>query len=582
MAILRAVVAAVCFVACAASQRSFEPASVSFQELALPNKNVMRQIERALTDVGVLVVSNIPGFERQREATLVEASDCVHFMEADVEDHAGLHTQLMPDGTKRLSLVTQTKGDELAAIEGLSGEKCRRFAHDAVEFRETVSSVSKIFVERLDEVLGTGISTNLFRDVSTDSFINSMAEVMRTGIQLEHFHSYSRGEDTSLNTLDLHTDHGLFIAVAPALSSSGQPDRGFFLQLKSGELVKPEIKDGNSLMFILGDGMSNWITPVTGVALRPAPHMVKVPAHEVRSWYGRMFLPPSSAFLEKEGKTFGAVRTELRRALDEDVSYSVCTDGYELFTRDLADGCGANEILCWGECRSSPSCNAGDAPACIDPRVTSEIVFCDPAQHNGVCAPQCVANSVLLFNSGNDTRGNSFCNGFNVAMYMAGFTAPGDATDACLVFLFSNLVLDSPLKYAIACIGTIGLGILVEFVVKLRRQYKAKFVDKQDLKWYKAGALGLYAVQVTLGYFAMLVAMTYAYVFFIMIVMGLVIGYGLFNMHVPANEYSDPCCNYDVNNVENSSGGSVATVTPTINNQDGTLTIDSDKQQLVL
>ena len=566
-------IAAVWLFSCVAAERSFQPASVSFQQLALPNKAVMKVVEDALAEVGVLVVTEIPGFAGQRKTTLGEAAECVQAMDADDDDYLDLHTEMMPDGTKRLSVVAQTKWDSSVALKGLHGEKCRRFARDVAPFRETVTSVSKIFCERLDEVLGTGFTTKLFRDVQTNTFMRSMTDIMRKGIQLEHFHTYNRNEDSTLNTLDLHTDHGLFIAVAPALIASGGPDHGFLIQLNSGEIVRLELQDENALMFILGDGMSNWIAPATGVSLRPTPHIVQVPTNDIRSWYGRMFLPPSSAFVETKGTTFGAIRQEMRRALGDDVSFSVCTDGYELFTRDLASGCETNEILCWGECRTAPSCSSGEVAECIDPRVTSEISICDPAEHNGICAPQCIASSNLaLFNDGNNSRGNDFCNGFNVAMYMAGFTGPGDSTDACLTFLFIDFVLDSPVKYAGACFGTILLGICVEFVVKLRRRYKAKHAGKQHLKSFKAGILSLYALQVTLGYLAMLIAMTYAYVFFIMIVMGLVIGYGLFNMNIPVTEYTDPCCNYETTTSETSSDGTASGV------ENGNAIVNNDKQ----
>ena len=45
-----------------------------------------------------------------------------------------------------------------------------------------------------------------------------------------------------------------------------------------------------------------------------------------------------------------------------------------------------------------------------------------------------------------------------------------------------------------------------------------------------------------LGYFAMLVAMTYSVELFLCVCFGLVAGHGLFNMDGPVSESVDPCC----------------------------------------
>mmetsp|Transcript_19798 Transcript_19798/g.24144 ORF Transcript_19798/g.24144 Transcript_19798/m.24144 type:complete len:290 (-) Transcript_19798:1649-2518(-) len=63
---------------------------------------------------------------------------------------------------------------------------------------------------------------------------------------------------------------------------------------------------------------------------------------------------------------------------------------------------------------------------------------------------------------------------------------------------------------------------------------------------YKVSMVTLYSAQVTLGYLAMLIAMTYAIVLFIMVVLGLTIGHALFNMGATVTENRDPCCPGDI------------------------------------
>ncbi len=67
-----------------------------------------------------------------------------------------------------------------------------------------------------------------------------------------------------------------------------------------------------------------------------------------------------------------------------------------------------------------------------------------------------------------------------------------------------------------------------------------------QIKWnsriYKAVILLVFALTLSLGYLAMLVAMTYSVELFLSIVAGLVAGHGIFNVGAPVGETVDPCC----------------------------------------
>jgi Ctr copper transporter family len=113
---------------------------------------------------------------------------------------------------------------------------------------------------------------------------------------------------------------------------------------------------------------------------------------------------------------------------------------------------------------------------------------------------------------------NPFCMGASSMNHM-GFSMPWEG--ACNVFLFGELVLDSPTKYAFGVIGTFLLGWTVELLnwnlhnVVLMIQNKPARVA--------AGFFNLVAL-FSIAYALMLLAMTYQVFIFIAIVLGLTTG----------------------------------------------------------
>merc|ERR1712029_472405 len=58
----------------------------------------------------------------------------------------------------------------------------------------------------------------------------------------------------------------------------------------------------------------------------------------------------------------------------------------------------------------------------------------------------------------------------------------------------------------------------------------------------RVAIIALFGVNIASGYFAMLVAMTYSVELFICMIVGLVIGHGIFNTGAVVGESVDPCC----------------------------------------
>lgn len=141
-------------------------------------------------------------------------------------------------------------------------------------------------------------------------------------------------------------------------------------------------------------------------------------------------------------------------------------------------------------------------------------------------------------------------------MWMSGFQILDEHTNRpCVALLFEGWDLNTKFKFVIGCFGTFGMGLFVEFLVYTRRQVKRRFMNGQMPKLHfriiSGGMLLLYLVQVSIGYMLMLVAMTYQVELFLMVVFGLTVGHGAFNMSGPVLESAEACCQgFDPDNQE--------------------------------
>ncbi|KAL7580495.1 hypothetical protein ACA910_003627 [Epithemia clementina (nom. ined.)] len=139
------------------------------------------------------------------------------------------------------------------------------------------------------------------------------------------------------------------------------------------------------------------------------------------------------------------------------------------------------------------------------------------------------------------TSTNSFCSG-GTSMYMNGFQWM-DTT--CVIFLFPQWVLSSRGKFAVACIATLLFGSMLEWIMQERRKLAKKKemaasaalvggglayynIHNTNHCYYWILSSLLYAIQLTIGYFIMLIVMTYNVPLFICSVLGLVAGNCIF------------------------------------------------------
>jgi hypothetical protein len=134
-------------------------------------------------------------------------------------------------------------------------------------------------------------------------------------------------------------------------------------------------------------------------------------------------------------------------------------------------------------------------------------------------------------------------------MFMQGFTsmkAPAGNDDVvdCVNLLFESWTLDSRVKFGFACVGVFLLAALTQAVPLLRRACLR--LPESHLR---ALALTfLFGADKTVGYFVMLVAMTYSSELFAMICLGLTAGFVAFHLLSGEPEkakWGDPCCDDD-------------------------------------
>jgi copper chaperone CopZ len=319
-----------------------------------------------------------------------------------------------------------------------------------------------------------------------------------------------------------------------------------------------------------------------------------------RSWYGRMFLPPADALVSSSQEGVLIPFQELRSHQIEMVTSSDssshdyasigCGHGihhpsiskssslssttttsltdipswltsssnlrhddqhqhHRLTTASVEttdDGCGSDAVLCWMQCMDSTSmsCGVGTSIACFDEgsdEVVAGDIMCPTGTDN--CELKCVADSLL--EPPIDHKG--FCYGSGTDMYMDGFTSyiNNDDTPQCLNLLFTDWILDNSGKFVAACIGTLLLGIFTEMLGYIRRLIDS-FIKSGGFGTYKRAAplvmSTLYGIQVLMGYFLMLTAMTYQVELFICVIVGLMMGHAAFNLQEPPSANTDPCC----------------------------------------
>jgi hypothetical protein len=344
----------------------------------------------ALSQVGMVSITNIQGLDPKE--TMKSLHPCI-------SSSSATQTQVLQDGTRRLTFATHTVpgpgGMQNTII--FNGEQdqeqehgaCALFSAKSLAFREQVAMVTRAFSKRLGSLLkeGEGNKKPLLTTLGGYSF-DTLQDVVENGEHLEHFHAYqlpgtqNTRKQEGPTTIDWHTDQGLFIIFTPGLMvTAGEEDSttslsgGFVIQHQDGSQTSVEFNNEDELVIMLGDGVNQIINSRTRShqnalskntppsVLRATPHALSIPAtsteKQVRVWYGRMVLPPSSALHPQHPtKTFGQVREAIGDNQDTDIIHQhpeglsiACSSASEA-RRLETTVCEQGSIYCWHRCMS--------------------------------------------------------------------------------------------------------------------------------------------------------------------------------------------------------------------------------------
>jgi copper chaperone CopZ len=163
------------------------------------------------------------------------------------------------------------------------------------------------------------------------------------------------------------------------------------------------------------------------------------------------------------------------------------------------------------------------------------------------CEPACtLSNAGAGPSPGPSPEGDSgFCRttalGTGVTMYMDGFKlTSATPEEACVNFLMPSLVIDTPWKLIVSCLGVVALSAFVELCTLGRR-----FLPKK-----RQGDVGLifHVVSLVLAYVAMLFVMTYSLELFSSVIIGLALGHKLAGTVARSKAFAEdlaagsPCC----------------------------------------
>jgi len=201
----------------------------------------------------------------------------------------------------------------------------------------------------------------------------------------------------------------------------------------------------------------------------------------------------------------------------------------ELMLQNSND-CKEGFAYCWMGCLTLNGCSLNDSE-CYD----SDHSQCYDNSMNPSCEWHC--------NESTNDNTSDFCLGAT-DMLMQGFQSTKNqenSTNLCIILFARKWTLSSTGKFAAGCVGVFFLGFLIEAIIALRRFILGKISLSNRLLHILVTGI-LYSVNLSLGYLAMLVAMTYSVELFICVILGLSIGNIIFNSRMPVSENIDPCC----------------------------------------
>lgn len=502
--------------------------SVSFRDLQRTSGFGRTAARHALTSLGALEVSDVPGYAAARRAALAGLTRCLR-SGADV----GLQ-RVLADGTVRRSIAAQTSASGTFSELDVDG-RAATTAECAGTWRADADHLRLLVRAAALQAAG------LLRDGSPP-----MDAALATAEALEHFHMYQpRAEATSRHpdaadsrsagagphdSIPLHVDAGFLIAATAGLQTgadgellpaSSGPMGGLvpgplILQLDTGELARPRLRE-DSVLLLVGQGLAAAASH-DGSSVRAMPHALRLEGASTRAWYGAMLLAPD------------LVQDKISAAQGLACWTGASASGSEVFAHptDLSTTCSEGKVWCWMNCMPVPDdCKDSSELQCVDAK--TKLPWLGGHEMCPSCILDCPEREAIIAKMSE----RPFCagmSGVGIDMYMNGFQWSGDPDNACLVYLFPGLVLDTKVKFwaavaftfLIALLGPETLRIMHEQSVARGQQVKKR--SGAPLAAHYLHSKGVSILCVMHAYMVMLLSMTFSLEIFIAIVLGLAFG----------------------------------------------------------
>jgi hypothetical protein len=536
MLALLSLAGALCFdLPMANSYPSFHLPAVEYAKINSLDSRTALEVANHLISLGALQITGIPNYREARQAALENLADCLlHSPSSEVSESR------LGDGRKHLSVSAQSVGG--GDMQAMTGE-C---ADSSTLLRQIVESVSFSLAALLDQTIRTEKPLLLpFR---------SFGSLTELGDHREYLHAFYRSPNSSVSleekyssSLALNTDSGLFIAMTAAFTCpAASSGTGLHIQLPSQEIAQA-VFDPHSLIVLVGQGAQDWLEPVLGAPMRALPYAV-LGTHDVstHSCYGKRFLPPAAArlsarfvanlssgdYYSRASQPAAASTTDLPPSLVTDIGLGSAVNPTShrllgIFKNSLCND--GNGILCGQQCFPLTAFSCGAEAECVDLDTSASAPGDAVCQS---CQVQCPSPQ------GDE---DIFCWGRGVDMFMDGFASIAlqrRGSTACLSLFFSEWTLNSPAKFAWACVGILLLGVTIEVLSAVRRRIFSELPLSHSRNCL---LVLLHSAQSCLGYFLMLAAMTYSAELFLMVLAGIGVGHLFFNLQEPP-QGTDPCC----------------------------------------
>ena len=322
----------------------------------------------AITDIGE------EDYKKPLEKFYNEAPNCI-----SSNDDANYANSLyipkevrLPDGSTRRTFATESK----------TYPNCL----------STISTLSKIF----DEI--ENLVSNLLKKMNQNqelSYISNKGSDTTNLIDApikDHLHVYTKGtsatkeDDENEYLVPFHVDNGIYLLLTPF------PSHGLSVQLSNGNKISTSDVDSNSILVLMGRGLTDWLLQQdqNRNGFYPTPHAVpRMTGGDIlkRSVYARMKVGPATAIPTTQGysgKGTGDLRTFEDVFREEFASDASSEQGNPLCSVDLkgesgrvhrssndtwSDAhkamCDEGEAYCWMSCRPLPSeCPSVDHARC--------------------------------------------------------------------------------------------------------------------------------------------------------------------------------------------------------------------------